>query len=209
MSMTLVGLAGLPSLFVLPGLRFPVALCMVLVGAARTAAATANLASLAGFGRANAVDRCKAGPALDFASDIAGFCAANDLSAPGKRSCFLSKKAPALRTVQTRRTRRDRAIAMHRVSPRPVDTPIPKGLLATLGDRAAEGHGPPGIARRHRAAAWDRRRTAGAQAELRRAVLLGLDARRGAARPGASAMTRLRRMPSRIPSQVPPGRCFD
>ncbi|MGR3660996.1 MAG: coniferyl-alcohol dehydrogenase [Paracoccaceae bacterium] len=101
-------------------------------------ASIVNLASLAGFGWANAVDQCKAALELNFDSDLAAFADANDLRAPGGRSYFLSKEALVVWTMQNRWTWRDRNINMNCVSPGPVDTPILADFLETLGKRAEE-----------------------------------------------------------------------
>ena len=72
-------------------------------------ASIANLASLAGFGWTNAAEQNKAALELDFESDVAGFCAENDLNAPGGRSYFLSKEALIIWTMRNRWTWRDRS----------------------------------------------------------------------------------------------------
>lgn len=101
-------------------------------------ASIANLASLAGFGWAGALEQNKAALALDFDSDIAGFCSQNDLDQPGGRSYFLSKESLIIWTMQNRWSWRDRGINMNCISPGPVDTPILKDFLETLGERAEE-----------------------------------------------------------------------
>lgn len=100
-------------------------------------AAIVNLASLAGFGWAEALEQVRGALALDFDGDIAGFCAANGL-AEGGRSYFLSKEALIVWTMQNRWTWRDRGIRMNAVSPGPVDTPILPDFIETLGARAEE-----------------------------------------------------------------------
>lgn len=101
-------------------------------------ASIANLASLAGFGWPNAADQVKAALDLDFTSDLAAFCDANNLHEPGGRSYFLSKEALIVWTIRNRWTWRDRGITMNCISPGPVDTPILQDFIETLGERAAE-----------------------------------------------------------------------
>ena len=116
------------------GLR---ALTVGLVDKLADNAAIVNLASLAGIGWPDALAEVKAALALDFDSDIAGFCAAHRLQ-EGGRSYFLSKEALIVWTMQNRWTWRDRGIRMNAVSPGPVDTPILPDFLETLGARAEE-----------------------------------------------------------------------
>ncbi|MEQ8345035.1 MAG: coniferyl-alcohol dehydrogenase [Sneathiellaceae bacterium] len=138
----LANIAGLPPTMAaeqlmkvnLIGLR---ALTEGLVGKLADGAAIVNLASLAGFGWPSAIDEVKAALALDFDSDIAGFCAAHRLQ-EGGRSYFLSKEALIVWTMQNRWTWRDRGIRMNAISPGPVDTPILPAFLETLGARAEE-----------------------------------------------------------------------
>ncbi len=100
-------------------------------------ASIVNLASLAGFGWPEAMAQVQGALALEFTSDIAGFCAEHGLD-EGGRSYFLSKEALIVWTMQNRWTWRDRGIRMNSVSPGPVDTPILKDFLETLGERAEE-----------------------------------------------------------------------
>lgn len=108
-----------------------------LIGKLADGASIVNLASLAGFGWSGALKQVKAALALEFSSDIAEFCAENKLDDDG-RSYFLSKEALIVWTMQNRWTWRDRGIRMNTVSPGPVDTPILKDFLETLGKRAEE-----------------------------------------------------------------------
>lgn len=101
-------------------------------------ASIVNLASLAGFGWSEALDQVKATLALDFDDDITAFCEKNGLSQGDGRSYFLSKEAVVVWTFQNRWTWRDRGIRMNSVSPGPVQTPILKDFLETLGERADE-----------------------------------------------------------------------
>lgn len=101
-------------------------------------ASIVNLASLAGFGWSNSLDQVKAALSLDFSSDLDAFCHANGLLEPGGRSYFLSKEAVVVWTMRNRWTWRERGITMNAVSPGPVDTPILKDFIETLGERAEE-----------------------------------------------------------------------
>jgi len=96
-----------------------------------------NLASLAGFGWQNSVDQIKESAELDF-DDVAGFVQRHGIAEETGRSYFFSKEALIVWTMQNRWTWRDRGIRMNAVSPGPVDTPILKDFLETLGDRADE-----------------------------------------------------------------------
>lgn len=67
---------------------------------------------------------------------VPAFCKAHDII--GARSYFFSKEALIVWTMQNRWTWRDRGIRMNTVSPGPVETPILKDFLETLGARAEE-----------------------------------------------------------------------
>ena len=98
-------------------------------------AAIVNLASLAGLGWADAKEAVDASETLDF-GDVPAFCRAHGIE--GARSYFFSKEALIVWTMQNRWTWRDRGIRMNAVSPGPVDTPILKDFVETLGARAEE-----------------------------------------------------------------------
>lgn len=98
-------------------------------------ASIVNLASLAGLGWADAKDEVSASEELDF-EDVAAFC--QDHQIEGARSYFFSKEALIVWTMQNRWTWRERGIRMNSVSPGPVDTPILKDFIETLGARAEE-----------------------------------------------------------------------
>lgn len=98
-------------------------------------ASIVNLASLAGAGWPGAVSVIKAADGLSF-SATEEFCKAHDIV--GARSYFFSKEALIAWTLQNRWTWRDRGIRMNTVSPGPVNTPILKDFLETLGARAEE-----------------------------------------------------------------------
>ena len=102
-------------------------------------ASIANLASLAGFGWPNAVEQAKAALAISLDDDVDGFCAEQGLNDDDTgRSYFLSKESLIVWTMQNRWTWRDLGITMNCVSPGPVDTPILKDFIETLGERAEE-----------------------------------------------------------------------
>lgn len=98
-------------------------------------ASIVNLASLAGLGWADAKATIVAAANLGF-DDVAAFCRSHEIE--GARSYFFSKEALIVWTMQNRWTWRDRGIRMNAVSPGPVNTPILKDFLETLGARAEE-----------------------------------------------------------------------
>lgn len=101
-------------------------------------ASIVNLASLAGFGWANAIPQIKDSYDLTFES-VDKFVAKYDFeNAVAGRSYFFAKEALVAWTFMNRWTWRDRGIRMNAVSPGPVDTPILKDFVETLGDRAEE-----------------------------------------------------------------------
>jgi NAD(P)-dependent dehydrogenase (short-subunit alcohol dehydrogenase family) len=98
-------------------------------------ASIVNLASLAGLDWAEALPAIRASDALGF-DGVEAFCARHGIA--GARSYFFSKEALIAWTHRNRWTWRDRGIRMNAVSPGPVDTPILKDFVATLGARAEE-----------------------------------------------------------------------
>ncbi len=100
-------------------------------------ASIVNVASLAGFGWPQAIPAIKASESLGF-EDIDDFITKYGVTNDGGRSYFFSKEALIVWTMKNRWTWRDRNIRMNSVSPGPVDTPILKDFLETLGDRADE-----------------------------------------------------------------------
>jgi NAD(P)-dependent dehydrogenase (short-subunit alcohol dehydrogenase family) len=100
-------------------------------------ASIVNLASLAGLGwsQPEAKPAIEASEQLDFAG-VDAFC--RQYGIEGARSYFFSKEALIVWTLRNRWTWRDRGIRMNAVSPGPVDTPILKDFLETLGARAEE-----------------------------------------------------------------------
>lgn len=100
-------------------------------------ASIVNLASLAGFGWPAAVDSIRASEHLEF-EDVAAFMRDHNITNEDGRSYFFSKEALVVWAMQERWAWRDRGIRMNCVSPGPVDTPILKDFLETLGERAEE-----------------------------------------------------------------------
>lgn len=100
-------------------------------------ASIVNLASLAGFGWPNALPAIKASANLEF-EDVDEFITRYEVGNDGGRSYFFSKEALIVWTMKNRWTWRDRDIRMNSVSPGPVDTPILKDFIETLGERAEE-----------------------------------------------------------------------
>lgn len=98
-------------------------------------ASIVNLASLAGLGWAQARDQVRASERLALA-DVEDFCREHNIE--GARSYFFSKEALIVWTMQNRWTWRERGIRMNTVSPGPVETPILKDFVATLGPRVEE-----------------------------------------------------------------------
>ncbi|HMG49045.1 MAG TPA: coniferyl-alcohol dehydrogenase [Inquilinus sp.] len=98
-------------------------------------AAIVNLASLAGLDWAETLPAVRASEDLAF-EDVEAFCERHGIASA--RSYFFSKEALIAWTLRHRWTWRDRGIRMNAVSPGPVDTPILKDFVATLGARAEE-----------------------------------------------------------------------
>ena len=110
-------------------------LTLGLVDSLADGASIVNLASLAGLGWEGEVARIKAAEGLAHAG-VADFCAAQGITADN--SYFFTKQAVVAWTHENRWTWRDRGIRMNAVSPGPVETPILKDFLETLGERAEE-----------------------------------------------------------------------
>lgn len=98
-------------------------------------ASIVNLASLAGIGWEGAVDKIKAAEGLTH-QGVPAFCEAQEITAD--YSYFFTKQALVAWTHENRWTWRDRGIRMNAVSPGPVETPILKDFVETLGDRVEE-----------------------------------------------------------------------
>jgi len=110
-------------------------LTLGLVDSLADGASIVNLASLAGIGWEGVIDKIKAAADLTHAG-VAAFCA--DQGITSENSYFFSKQALVAWTHENRWTWRDRGIRMNSVSPGPVETPILKDFLETLGERAEE-----------------------------------------------------------------------
>ncbi|MEM9570399.1 MAG: coniferyl-alcohol dehydrogenase [Pseudomonadota bacterium] len=100
-------------------------------------ASIANLASLAGFGWAQSLDQIKSASDLSFET-VSAFVEEQGITTESGRSYFFSKEALIVWTLKNRWTWRDRQIRMNCVSPGPVETPILKDFIETLGERAEE-----------------------------------------------------------------------
>ncbi|MDA7599096.1 coniferyl-alcohol dehydrogenase [Alphaproteobacteria bacterium] len=100
-------------------------------------ASIVNLASLAGLGWANSLAAINASDRLEF-EDVDRFLHEHKISNENGRSYFFSKEALLVWTMKNRWTWRDRGIRMNAVSPGPVETPILKDFMETLGERATE-----------------------------------------------------------------------
>lgn len=118
----------------LVGLR---AFTLAMIDRLADGASIVNLASLAGFGWPQSVDAIRASETLDF-DGVADFVRLYGVGNEGGRSYFFSKEALIVWTMRNRWTWRARGIRMNAVSPGPVDTPILKDFVATLGARAEE-----------------------------------------------------------------------
>lgn len=95
-----------------------------------------NLASLAGAGWPESGEQVKALLALRDYDGAISLCQEIDM-AEG-RSYFLAKEALIVWTMMNRWTWRERGIRMNCISPGPVDTPILKDFVETLGERVEE-----------------------------------------------------------------------
>lgn len=99
-------------------------------------AAIVNVASLAGVGWPDAIPSIKASEKLTDFDQVEAFCETHQIT--DESSYFFTKEALIVWTMQHRWTWRDRGIRMNCVSPGPVDTPILKDFIETLGERAEE-----------------------------------------------------------------------
>ncbi|BCG04485.1 3-alpha-hydroxysteroid dehydrogenase (plasmid) [Paraburkholderia sp. PGU19] len=98
-------------------------------------ASIVNLASLAGLDWAKSLTEIEAFHDVGF-DDVDAFCERFDIH--GARSYFFSKEYLIAWTYANRWTWRARNIRMNCVSPGPVETPILKDFIATLGARVEE-----------------------------------------------------------------------
>ncbi len=113
------------------------ALTLGLIPKLANGASIVNVASLAGHDWPNHVSSIHASEQLDF-DGVADFVRQHDAGDAQGRSYFFSKEALIAWTLKNRWTWRERGIRMNAVSPGPVDTPILKDFLQTLGERAAQ-----------------------------------------------------------------------
>lgn len=100
-------------------------------------ASIVNVASLAGFFWHHHVGDILESQQVGF-DGVDDFIRHHDAGDAEGRSYFFSKEALVAWTLQNRWTWRHRGIRMNAVSPGPVDTPILKDFLETLGARAEE-----------------------------------------------------------------------
>ncbi|CAE6858467.1 coniferyl-alcohol dehydrogenase [Paraburkholderia nemoris] len=98
-------------------------------------ASIVNLASLAGFDWGRSIEEINAFNEVDFGT-VSAFCERFQIQ--DARSYFFSKEYLIAWTFANRWTWRDRKIRMNCVSPGPVETPILKDFIATLGERVEE-----------------------------------------------------------------------
>ena len=108
-----------------------------MVGKLADGASIVNLASLAAMGWPAAIDQIKDAADLDF-DDVTDFVNRYEIESQKGRSYFFTKEALVVWTMQNRWTWRERGIRMNCVSPGPVETPILKDFLETLGKKAEE-----------------------------------------------------------------------
>lgn len=113
------------------------ALTLGLIPKLANGASIVNVASLAGHDWPNHISSIHDSERLDF-DGVADFVRQHDAGDADGRSYFFSKEALIAWTLKNRWTWRDRGIRMNAVSPGPVDTPILKDFLQTLGERAAQ-----------------------------------------------------------------------
>ena len=98
--------------------------------------AIVNVASLASVGWPQATDQVKAFLSEASFDNVEAVC--QKLGINDERAYFFAKELLVCWTMQNRWTWRDRGIRMNAVSPGPVETPILKDFLETLGERAEE-----------------------------------------------------------------------
>lgn len=107
-----------------------------LISKMNNGASIVNVASLAGIGWPQSVEAIKDTlPNINF-DNVEEYCDKHNIEGP--RSYFFGKEALLVWTMQNRWTWRERGIRMNCVSPGPVDTPILKDFVETLGERAEE-----------------------------------------------------------------------
>lgn len=99
-------------------------------------ASIVNVASLAGVGWPDNVARIKGALAVRSLAEADAYIA--DAKISDEECYFFSKECLIVWTMKSWSRWRDRGIRMNSVSPGPVETPIAKDFLATLGERAAK-----------------------------------------------------------------------
>ncbi len=99
-------------------------------------ASIVNMASLAGFDWQNSMPAIKAFMAMTLLDDLALFCRSNAIEGP--RAYFFSKEVLRVWTMQSAIKLKTRGIRVNCISPGPVETPILKNFLETLGSRAED-----------------------------------------------------------------------
>lgn len=100
------------------------------------AASIVNVASLAGVGWPDNIARVKGALAVGSLSEADAYIASAGIT--DEECYFFSKECLIVWTMKSWSRWRDRGIRMNSVSPGPVETPIAKDFLATLGERAAK-----------------------------------------------------------------------
>lgn len=99
-------------------------------------ASIVNVASLAGVGWPGNIERIKPALAVRSLDEADAYIAEAKVS--DEECYFLSKECLIVWTMKSWSRWRDRGIRMNSVSPGPVETPIAKDFIATLGERAAK-----------------------------------------------------------------------
>lgn len=101
-------------------------------------ASIVNMASLAGFEWYKATGQIKELLSFRDFDNVDALCDRIGITNQDGRPYFFSKEALIVWTMMNRWTWRDRGIRMNCISPGPVETPILKDFLETLGERAEE-----------------------------------------------------------------------
>lgn len=95
-----------------------------------------NMASLAGFKWQERISAVKEFMAMTLADDIELFCRDNEIIGP--QAYFFSKEVLRVWTMQAALKLKGRGIRVNCVSPGPVETPILKNFIKSLGSRAED-----------------------------------------------------------------------
>lgn len=95
-----------------------------------------NMASLAGFKWQERISAVKEFMAMTLVDDIELFCRHNDIVGP--QAYFFSKEVLRVWTMQSALKLKDRGIRMNCISPGPVETPILKNFIESLGSHAED-----------------------------------------------------------------------